>query len=141
MSHIRTFRCPACGHEIPVLPGKEFRYGCPRCRCIISLSSRHLLASYVLGFFLSLVAAELLRLTAAAALLWFAIFIFCFIGATRLTALVISPFAVNEYDAPPPGPVARNIRLFLTVWSGIVAVALVEGYVLGWVAYLNGSPP
>lgn len=124
---------------MPILRTREFRYGCPRCHGIVILSRRHLLASYVLGFVLSLSVAELLRLTAMAALLWLVIFIACFIAATRLTALVISPYELYKSDAPPPGPVARNIKLFLGTWFAIVAIVLLEGNVLGWVAYMNGS--
>lgn len=138
MPHVRTIRCPGCGEEIPLLPGKEFRYGCPRCQGIITLSRRHLLASYVLGFLLSLAVAKLLRLTAAAPL-WVLIFILSFIVATQLTALVISPYEVSKYDAPPPGPIARNLKLFLAVWFATVALVLLEGYVFGWLAYLVGS--
>lgn len=139
MSEIRTFRCPGCGQVMPILRTREFRYRCPRCHGIVILSRRHLLTSYVLGFVLSLGVAELLRLTAAAALLWVVIFIPCFIVAARLTALVMSPYELYKYDAPPPGPIARNIKLFLGIWFGIVSVVLLEGYVLAWVAYMNGS--
>jgi hypothetical protein len=139
MTHARTLRCPGCGQEIPPLPSNGFRYDCPRCQGVIALSRRYLLGSYVLGFVLSLAIAKLLRLTAAAAPLWVLIFTVSFIVATQLTALVISPYEVSKYAAPPPGPIARNIKLFLGIWFAIVALVLLEGYVFGWLAYIIGS--
>lgn len=123
---------------MPILPTKEFRYGCPRCHGIVILSQRHLLVSYVLGFVLSLAIAELLRLPAAAAPLWLIIFFFSFIVARQLTALVMAQYEMYKYDAPPRGVIARNLTLFLVIWYAIVAIVLIEGYVFSSLAYLNG---
>ena len=137
MTDVRTLRCPGCGEEIPLLPSGECQYSCPLCHSTITFSRRRLLASYILGFVLSLAVTKLLRLTATEAPLWILIFIPSFIVATLLTALVMSPYEVCKYRAP--GPIARNIRLFLGIWFAIVALALTEGYVFGWLAYLIGS--
>lgn len=139
MAHVRVIRCPGCGGEIMLLPSKVFRYGCPHCHGIVTLSRRHLLVSYVCGFVLSLAIAEWLHLTASAAPLWIPIFILSFVLVARVTALVISPYEINRHDAPLPGLIARNLGIFLSIWFGIVVTVLAYGYVLGWQAYLNGS--
>ena len=102
-------------------------------------SRRHLLVSYVLGFILSLIIAKALQLSVMAAPLWIPIFVLSFIVVAQLTALVISPYEVYRYDAPPPGAIARNLGMFLAIWLGIVFTIMTYGYVLGWLAYLNGS--
>jgi hypothetical protein len=136
---IRIIRCPGCGGQITLLPSKVFRYDCPHCKGIVMLSRRHLLVSYVLGFILSLIIAKALQLSVMAAPLWIPIFVLSFIVVAQLTALVISPYAVYRYDAPPPGVIARNLGMFLAIWLGIVFTIMTYGYVLGWLAYLNGS--
>lgn len=122
-----------------LLPSKVFRYGCPHCRGIVTLSRRHLLVSYICAFVLSLAIAEWLHLTASAAPLWIPIFIVSFLLAMQVTALVMSPYEICRNDAPPPGLIARNLGMFLSIWFAIVATVLAYGYVLGWLAYLNGS--
>src|SRR6185437_5206242 len=75
MTDVRTLRCPGCGEEIPLLPRGECQYSCPLCHSTITFSRRRLLASYILGFVLSLAVTKLLRLTATEAPLWILIFI------------------------------------------------------------------
>jgi hypothetical protein len=139
MPGIRIIRCPGCGGEILLLPGKVFRYGCPHCQGIVILSRRHLLVSYVVGFILSLIIAKALQLTVMAAPLWIPIFVLSFIVVAQIAALVISPYEVYKYDAPLPGVITRNLGVFLAIWLAIVVTIMTYGYVLGWVAYLNGS--
>jgi len=135
----RIIRCPGCGGKILLLPSKVFRYLCPHCKGIVILSRRHLTLSYVLGFILSLIIAKALQLSVMAAPLWIPIFVLSFIVVAQLTALVISPYEVYRYHAPPPGVIARNLGMFLAIWLGIVFTIMTYGYVLGWLAYLNGS--
>lgn len=139
MPGLRIIRCPGCGGGIELLPSKVFKYGCPHCQGIVIRSRRHLLVSYVLGFILSLIVAKLLQLSAAAAPLWIPIFVLSFVAAARLAALVISPYELYKYDAPPPGLIARNLGVFLGIWLAIVVSIMTYGYVLGWLAYFNGS--
>jgi len=91
------------------------------------------------SFVASLIIAQFLGLKAYAAILWIPILLVCFPFALRVIPVSFLRLTVVE---GPPVKVRwrRNLTLFLSSWAGMTLYILAYGFIMGWGAFLTGSP-
>lgn len=129
--------CPNCAHGLTVVPVGTSQ--CPHCAAWIRFPVWLLVFAFLLSFAVSLVISGILQLKAYAAILWVPIFLICMRFAPTVFPVSFLRIAVVK---GPPVKVKwrRNLRLFAASWVACTLFMLAYGFILGWGAYLTGSP-
>jgi len=129
--------CPNCLKPLKTLPVGTSQ--CPHCAKWIRFPAWPLLIGLFASFVASLIIAQLLGLKAYAAILWIPILLVCIRFAPILIPV---PFLRPTVVEGPPVKVRwrRNLTLFLSFWAGMTFYLLAYGFIMGWGAFLTGSP-
>src|SRR5215471_7380216 len=137
MPETRHLMCPNCLNPLKTLPVGTSQ--CPHCAKWIRFPAWPLLLALFVSFGASLIIAQLLGLKAYAAILWIPILLMCFPFALRVIPVSFLRLTIVE---GPPVKVRwrRNLTLFVSFWAGMTFYLLAYGFIMGWGAFLTGSP-
>jgi len=135
----RQWTCPACHAPLKREDLKNLPIECPGCNARIGLSLGPLWVGLPLGFAVSLMVVQFLGLKAYAALLWLPILVFCIRYVLPLTASWVYPLRVEPSPAKGSDSYKSTLRIFLSIWIGLILIAVADGFFIGWLAALLGA--
>ena len=83
---------------------------------------------------------QFLGLKTYAALLWLPILVLCIRYVLPLTASWVYPLKVEPNAAKGSNSYKSTLRIFLSIWIGLILFAVVYGFFIGWIVALLGAP-
>ena len=139
MPTARQWTCPACHAPLKREDLRNLPIECPGCSARIGLSSAPLWVGLPLGFAASVMVVQFLGLKAYAALLWLPILVLCIRYVLPLTTSWVYPLKVEPSAAKGSNSYKSTLRIFLSIWIGLILFAVAYGFFTGWLAALLGA--